>query len=126
MIGKTISHYKILEKIGAGGMGVVYKAQDTKLKRTIALKFLPPELTRDKDAKERFFIEAQAAAALNHPNILTVYEMDEDEDQIYIATEYIDGQNLKEKIESVFENTIQIDESKEKLISETLEKLIEQ
>ncbi len=100
MIGQTISHYKILEKLGEGGMGVVYKAEDTRLKRTVALKFLPPEFTRDKDAKERFFIEAQAAAGLNHSNIVTVHEIDEFENQIYITTEYIEGQNIKEKIDS--------------------------
>jgi serine/threonine protein kinase/formylglycine-generating enzyme required for sulfatase activity/dienelactone hydrolase len=81
-------------------MGVVYKAEDTKLKRSVALKFLPPELTRDKDATERFFIEAQAAAALSHNNIITVHEINEHEDQIYIVTEYIEGQNLKEKIQA--------------------------
>ena len=100
MVGQTISHYKILEKLGEGGMGVVYKAEDTKLKRTVALKFLPPEFTRDKDAKERFSIEAQAAAALSHSNIVTVHEIDECEDQIYIAIEYVKGQSLKDKIES--------------------------
>jgi len=108
MIGQTISHYKILEKLGEGGMGVVYKAEDTKLKRTVALKFLPPGFTRDKDAKDRFFIEAQAAAALSHSNIVTVHEIDEYEDQIYITTEYIEGQNLKEKIEG---GPLKIDES---------------
>jgi serine/threonine protein kinase/Tfp pilus assembly protein PilF len=100
MIGKTISHYNILEKIGEGGMGAVYKADDTKLKRTVALKFLPKEFTKEKDAKDRFVQEAQAAGAMDHPNICTVYEIDEFEGQAYIVMAYIEGQNLKDKLRS--------------------------
>lgn len=89
MIGKTISHYKISEKLGGGGMGVVYKAEDTKLNRIVALKFLPPELTRDEDAKKRFIQEAQAASSLDHNNICVVHEIDETEDgQMFICMNY--------------------------------------
>lgn len=100
MIGKVISHYRILEKLGEGGMGVVYKAEDTRLRRTIALKFLPPELTRDPEAKERFVREAQAASALHHNNICVVYDIDESDDgQMFISMEYLEGRTLKEKLE---------------------------
>jgi tRNA A-37 threonylcarbamoyl transferase component Bud32/dienelactone hydrolase len=99
MIGKTISHYNILEEIGSGGMGIVYKAQDTVLKRHVALKFLPPESTRNKEARERFIHEAQSASALDHPNICTIYEIaNTDDDQIYIAMGYYEGETLKERI----------------------------
>lgn len=92
--------YKIIQKIGEGGMGIVYKAEDTKLKRTVALKFLPTALTQDREAKQRFIQEAQAAAALNHPHICTIYEVGNADGQIYISMEYIEGQTLKEKLAS--------------------------
>ncbi|MBN2354802.1 protein kinase [candidate division KSB1 bacterium] len=97
MIGKKVSHYKVLEKIGAGGMGVVYKAEDTRLKRTVALKFLPPEMTCDHDAKKRFTHEAQAASALQHTNICTIHDINETDDgQMFIVMDHYKGRTLKE------------------------------
>ena len=100
MIGKTILHYRILEKVGEGGMGAVYKAVDTKLDRFVALKFLPPQLSTLAVDKYRFITEAKAAAALNHPNISTVHSIEETDENIFIVMEYIEGEQLKEKIKN--------------------------
>ncbi len=98
MIGETILHYKIVEKLGEGGMGVVYKAEDIKLKREVAIKFLPHHISANKEEKQRFEIEAQAAAALNHPNIATIYAIEESGGEVFIAMEFINGIELKDKI----------------------------
>ena len=100
MIGKTVLHYKIIEKLGEGGMGVVYLAEDTKLKRQVAIKFLPSHIAQNSDERKRFEIEAQAAAALNHPNIATIHAIEHTDDDVFIVMEYIEGKELREEVRS--------------------------
>ena len=98
LVGKTILHYNILEQVGQGGMGIVYKAHDTKLKRDVAIKSLPHHIAANEEERERFKIEAQAAAALNHNNIATIYSIEEADDKLFIVMEYIEGKELKDVI----------------------------
>ena len=132
MIGKTILHYKILEKLGEGGMGIVYKAKDSKLDRTVAIKFLPSDIASDSEERKRFTLEAKAAAVLNHPNIATIHAIGEADDQTFIVMECIHGKELKEKIseglldfKDIFEITRQITTGLEDFQIESLLKRLE-
>ena len=98
MIGQTIGHYKIVSKIGAGGMGEVYLAEDTNLNRRVALKFLPESLRNDDEARERLLREAQAASRLNHANVLTIHAVERIDDHVFIAMEYVEGESLKQLV----------------------------
>jgi serine/threonine-protein kinase len=100
MVGETVSHYRIVAEIGAGGMGVVYKAEDLRLGRLVALKFLPPQLVRDADAKRRFFQEARTASAIDHANVCTIHDIEETTDgRVFISMAYCDGETLKTRLE---------------------------